>query len=94
MADPQHLTCITESNRLGPHERITHVGGAAPDGTPWRITERAAIEGIKSGEWAFYVTAQGKNVWVHVALHHGREYLKTEPDNLAPDNLLSLPKCP
>jgi hypothetical protein len=27
-------------------------------------------------------------------LHMGRRYLKTEPDGVRPNNLLSLPECP
>lgn len=37
-----------------------------------------------------------ESVWIIVAVHpkSGREYLKTEPDGVIPNNLLALPACP
>jgi hypothetical protein len=32
----------------------------------------------------------GRSVWVIIAIHNGREYLKTEADGYEPNNLLSL----
>ena len=36
----------------------------------------------------------GHRVWVIVALHEGRRYIKTEADGEIPNNLLALPECP
>jgi hypothetical protein len=36
----------------------------------------------------------GRTVWVKVAVHGGRKYLKTENDGYSPDNLLALRDCP
>ena len=94
MADNVEIRCINKSNRQNPHERIANVGGTNADGSRWVLTEQAAIDGIKSGKWRFYVTAGGRSVWVVIATHLGREYLKTEADGLIPNNLLSLPECP
>jgi hypothetical protein len=89
MATTRQVTCINKRNRQSPHERISHIGGAG-----WKVPEDAAIAGIKNGTQAFFVSVQGKSVWVVVATHEGREYLKTEADGVIPNNLLSLPECP
>ena len=53
-----------------------------------------AIAGIEAGKWKFWTAGGGKSVWVVIAVHMGRKYLKTEADGLHPNNLLSLPECP
>jgi hypothetical protein len=94
MADRHEIQCINKSHRTYPHERITHVGGIS--GTQrWRITQEAAMQGIESGKWAFYVSRGGHTVEVIVATSRwGHKYLKTEADGEQPNNLLSLPECP
>ncbi len=93
MAKTAQITCITKSNRLNPHERITHVGGRENGG--WVITQEDAITHIESGKWKFYVSENGETVWVVVAVsRYGNKYLKTEADGEQPNNLLSLPGCP
>ena len=93
MADRHEVLCINKSNRYDPHERITHIGGKNPNGTPWKIAQLEAIQGIESGKWAFYVKKGGQTVDVIVASRLGHKYLKTKPDGEQPDNLLSLPEC-
>jgi hypothetical protein len=53
-----------------------------------------AIANVKRDSTSYYVSAGGRTVWVVVAKHNGREYLKTQADGYSPDNLLSLPECP
>jgi hypothetical protein len=94
MATTARVLCINKREHQNPHERITHIGGVNADGTRWRMNESAAIAGIEGKQYSFYVTVQGKSVWVVVAVHLGRKYLKTEADDYIPNNLLSLPECP
>jgi hypothetical protein len=88
------IVCINKRQHQNPHERIAHVGGVNADGTRWKMTESDAIDAIEQGRFRFYVSVGGKSVWVVVAVHLGRKYLKTEADSYAPNNLLSLPECP
>jgi hypothetical protein len=88
------IKCINKTHRSDPHERISNIGGVNGDGTRWRLTVTEAIVGIEQGKWTFFVAAGGKSVRVVVATHNGNKYLKTEPDGVQPNNLLSLPECP
>ena len=65
------------------------------DGTRWKLTQQAAIQGIEGGKWKFWVSVSGQSVWVIIAVSAaGNKYLKTENDGDQPNNLLSLPECP
>ncbi len=89
------VTCIKKSNRQSAHEHIQTIGGINANGTRWSLTEADAIAGIESGKWRFWVSANGKSVWLIVSTSAaGNKYLKTQNDGEAPNNLLSLPECP
>ncbi len=95
MAQDVQIQCINKTNRQSRHERISHVGGVNPDGTRWKLTEDAAITGIRNGTWRFWTAGAGQSTWVIVVRHPtGKDYLKTEADSTTRDNLLSLPECP
>ena len=89
------VKCINKSDRTNEHERIQAIGGNV-DGQQWMHTESSAIQWIKSGIYAYYVTnEEEEEVDVIIARgRNGREYLKTTADGEQPDNLLSLPECP
>lgn len=79
------VTCITKRDRTNPHERIQAIGGAG-----WKHSEDDAIRWITAGTESYTVTRAGATVKVIIATRLGREYLKTERDDLSPDNLLAL----
>ena len=94
MATGTQVSCINKTNRMDPHDRIHSIGGRLADGRPWKMSQPDAIAAISAGRERFWVSAGGASVWVIVAQHNGRSYLKTQNDGLQPDNLLSLPECP
>lgn len=83
------ITCITKlPNHQDRHRRIQAVGGNG-----FYDSEDAAIANVKRDPQYYYVSEQGKSVWVKVQNHEGRDYLKTQNDRFLPDNLLSLRDC-
>jgi hypothetical protein len=93
VANTVQIKCINRTERMSPHERITHVGGYVS--AQWKITLNDAIGKIESGERAFFVQAHHRTVGVIVAVSpSGKKYLKTEADGDQPDTLLRLPECP
>jgi hypothetical protein len=87
------IRCINKEPRYDPHLRIRMIGGLNQDGSRWRLLLEDAITGIEEAKWRFYVSAGGRTVWVVIAEHERRKYLKTEADGYSPDNLLSLEEC-
>lgn len=95
MAGRVRIQCINKAPRDDPYRHITNVGGVNPDKKNWKLTEEAAIQGIKDDTWEFYVAEKGLTVDVIIAKsRYGHEYLKTKADGERPDNLLALPECP
>ena len=93
MANTTQIKCINRTERMNPHERISHVGGY--DGSQWKLTLNDALGKIERGESAFVVQAARRTVSVIVAVSRsGQKYLKTEMDGDQPDTLLRLPECP
>lgn len=89
----QQITCIRKrGSHFNPHERIEGVGGSSP--SRWYTAEDQAIRNVERDSTAYYVSVSGRSVWVIVATHGGRKYLKTTADGYEPNNLLSLAECP
>jgi Protein of unknown function (DUF3892) len=86
-----HVTCINKKGgHLNPHERIQYIGNQAGN---WKLSEPNAIGRIQGHSDSFYTLVNGREAEVIVAVHNGREYLKTNADDYSPDNLLSLAEC-
>ncbi len=90
---PKQVKCITKREHHNPHERIQGIGGSDA-GVRWWRAEDDAIRDVERDSRSYFVSVGGKSVWVIVATHNGRKYLKTETDGYAPNNLLSLADCP
>jgi len=85
----RQITCITKlPSHQDRHRRIQAVGGSG-----FKDSEETAIANVKRDPNYYYVSEQGKSVWVIVRQHDGRDYLKTQNDRFLPDNLLSLADC-
>lgn len=91
----EQVTCIKKrGDHFDAHERISAIGGTNSDGTPWSITEDAAIKAIEGQKEEFFVSVNRKKVDIIVETYKGRKYLKTIADGYSPNNLLSLDNCP
>jgi Protein of unknown function (DUF3892) len=90
----KQVMCINKrGGHYSAHERIQAIGGVL-NNARWKDAEDTAIKNVERDKTSYYTSVNGKNVWIIVAVHSGRKYLKTENDGYAPDNLLSLPECP
>ena len=87
------ITCINKTNRQDFHDRIHSVGGENA-GSRWKKSQTTAISEIEGNVNTFYTRVNGVRANVIVATHDGHKYIKTENDELHPNNLLSLPECP
>ena len=56
------IDCIEKADRDDPTTAIQWIGGRNADGSRWKITQKDAISGIKSGKWSFYVSKNGRAV--------------------------------
>jgi hypothetical protein len=84
----REITYVQKTERSDPHARIQKIGGEG-----WTMTEDAAILQIETGWETFYVyPSDAPMTKVIVATHEGHKYLKTEADDLQPNNLLALPE--
>jgi hypothetical protein len=85
------ITCINKrGGHKNPHERIEYIGNQSGK---WKLAEDDAIGRINRGEDTFYTLVNGRRANIIVAVHNGRQYLKTTADGYSPDNLLSLSEC-
>jgi Protein of unknown function (DUF3892) len=88
------VACVVRTDRVSPYHRVKAIGGQSRDGTPWRLSEEAAIVAIENERASFYVERPaGRRIDVVVGQGLGKPYLKTEADGEWPDGLLGLPDC-
>lgn len=87
MSNRYEVTRIDKTDRHNPHERIHRIGG-----TNWELSQEAAISGILTKKWEFFVSRYGKPVDVIVEYKNNHPYLTTQPDGITQNNLLSLPQ--
>lgn len=86
----QVTAIVKRGGHYNPHERIQALGNNAGG---WMLSEDATISRIEAGAEKFYAIVNGRKVYVEVAVHGVRKYLKTTADAYAPNNLLDLPDC-
>ena len=88
------VTCVRRRGyAFSSYERIDTIGGATA-GKRWLHDETRAIANIEANPKAYFVRVRGEQIYLIVAIHAGRKYLKTSDDGFSPDSLLSLPPCP
>lgn len=98
MADNVQVSCIVKHpSHYDPHTRIKELGGMH-NGKYWHLPEATIIAELEKPaverKWNFFTNVGGHSVWVVVAVHEGRKYLKTQPDKHPENNLLNLDDCP
>lgn len=91
MAGTFQVTCHKPDN-FDADRRLQGLGGPGGDG--WYRTIDVLIGLIKGGDKFWTVDQKNNSVWIIVSSRKGREYLKTESDDVEPNNLLALPHCP
>jgi hypothetical protein len=74
------IYCRNVYSRRPDLERVDERHG----GKARRLSEAEAIAGTKQGRWRSFTWVNGRSVWVIVAAHNGREYLKIEADGYEP----------
>ena len=62
-------------------------------GVGWSHNKATAVSNIRRDTWAYYVSVNGRSVYVRVGSRNGQNYLTTAPDNYSPNNLSDLPDC-
>ena len=62
-------------------------------GYGWNHTKVTAVANVHRDPHAYYVSVNGRSVYVRVGKRNGVAYLTTAPDNYSPNNLDSLPDC-
>jgi len=82
------VNCISRSES-DPDGPVIGLGGEA-----FYHTAEQAMAAIHSRTHQYWVDVDGESVWLEVGYQpDGQAYLKTEKDDLSPNNLLSLEEC-
>lgn len=94
MASEFEVKYVVRDHTLPPYKSITHIGGEMGSGDRWQIPVNEAIDGIKSGRFAFTITRKpGTPEQLMVTRHplYGT-LLKSTRDGRDPESLMSLPE--
>ncbi|WP_368499995.1 DUF3892 domain-containing protein [Herbiconiux sp. A18JL235] len=62
-------------------------------GTGWSHTKPEAVSNIARDPQAYFVSVNGRTVYVRVGSRNGRQYLTTSSDGYSPNNLDDLDDC-
>lgn len=62
-------------------------------GSTWSDNKQTAVAKIQRESRAYFVSTNGRTVYVRVGVRNGRNYLTTAPDDYSPNNLDDLPNC-
>lgn len=86
------VSCVQRDDKKADDDDVLQqVGGGWPtDQEPWRITVNDGVLLVKSGQLALFSNDQPISVATSSA---NREYLRSDPNPSAPDNLDALPEC-
>ena len=94
MPSEYKVTCIRKTGTHEPHDCIHGIGGRTDNGNPFFHTVAEAINQMDCKFVTYYTDEGGKRANLTIAEHNENRYLKTQNDDVHPNNLLSLPECP
>ena len=87
------VDCVARAGRRPADDRIIGIGGVAPDGSRWRLTEDDAVAAMERGRRFYVEQPKGHRVDLVVVPGFGRKHIRTEADRRGPGLLLDLPEC-
>jgi hypothetical protein len=86
--------CVKHDTAEDVDQVIQLVGGVWPgDGRPWKISDNDGVLMVDAGALELFITPSGQPIHVSTSAT-GRRYLRSNPDDVNPDNLAQLPECP
>lgn len=62
-------------------------------GSGWSHDKATAVANIRRSASAYYVSVNGRTVYVRIGSRNSRDYLTTAPDSYGANNLDNLPNC-
>ena len=94
MVSEYDVKYVVRDHSLPPFKSITHIGGELTSGDRWQIPVKEAIEGIRSGRFAFTITRDENSPEQLMVLSHPLygPLLKSTLDDREPESLMTLPE--
>lgn len=62
-------------------------------GYGWNHSKSEVIGNLRTGLNSYFVSVNGRSVYVRIGTRRGRPYLTTAPDDYSPNNLDNLENC-